>query len=443
MISSDNRPNDQTTDDDDFVVEHYRELLELAKAGWRIADYKNIPWEDGFLLWRHDLDFSLNRALKLAKIEHEEGVKATYFVNLHSTFYNLAEKSQHQIIKEVLSLGHDLGLHLDLDFFDVESESALDRLVIDEANYLEKLFDQRPVAVSFHNPEAFHLACDADKYSGLVNCYSKRFQKEVAYCSDSNGYWRFRRLFEVLEQKKDTYLQVLTHPGWWQEISMPARRRIFRCIYGRASSTIQAYDQGLVNHDRLNCTGPSAALEVLKESRSMHYNICDFLWNQGAFQTLFIELWRLNEEQINCLCKAHLLKEWLIPETAVNAFFEADGVAVSGMRLFEALFEIKWNTVTGIAESDVKAWVKIRDQLIQARSSNGPAELEQNCVYLCEAIRKLADWGLGQPFKDDGLLTFETVGFLKSEMTERHSDSMPKPLLKEWDALQVKLRNNL
>jgi hypothetical protein len=79
------------------------------------------------------------------------------------------------------------------------------------------LFGIRPVAFSFHNPLAAHLDCDADVYGGLVNCYSKRFKQEVAYGSDSNGYWRFWRIFDVLYEKKDARLQVLTHPGWWKD----------------------------------------------------------------------------------------------------------------------------------------------------------------------------------------------------------------------------------
>ena len=45
------------------------------------------------ILWRHDVDFSIHRASSLAKIENELGVKATYFLKLHSEFYNLFEKS--------------------------------------------------------------------------------------------------------------------------------------------------------------------------------------------------------------------------------------------------------------------------------------------------------------------------------------------------------------
>jgi hypothetical protein len=65
----------------------------------------------------------------LAKLEHEVGISATYFVNPHSEFYNLAEPGQYQIVKELLSIGYDLGLHFDAAFYGVESEAELDRLI--------------------------------------------------------------------------------------------------------------------------------------------------------------------------------------------------------------------------------------------------------------------------------------------------------------------------
>ncbi len=42
-----------------------------------------------------------------------------------------------------------------------------------------------------------------------------------AYVSDANGYWRFRRLLDVLVEGTDVRLHVLTHPGWWQAEPMP------------------------------------------------------------------------------------------------------------------------------------------------------------------------------------------------------------------------------
>jgi len=450
MISTENKPLNQSTQDDDFTVEHYRQLLRLAKTGWEMATYENICWTKEFILWRHDVDYSLNRSLALAKVEIEEGVKATYFVNPHSEFYNLAEAGQHEIVKKILVLGHDLGLHFDASFYDIESEDHLNTLVAREAGYLKELFGRQPVAFSFHNPVAAHLACEAEEYGGLVNCYSKRFKTEVAYCSDSNGYWRFRRLYDVLKEKKDARLQVLTHPDWWQEKPMPARQRIFRSVYGRASATMQSYDDGLESHARVNQAGVAAALRVFRESQPRLYDLCDYLWNTSAFQTLFVELWRLHEAQMNRLCKAYMRREWRIPAAEVNAFFDSDGVSVDGWRLFEELFGVKWQDACSFAEDEHKAWASVCNQLIHARSSIEPSELEQGCVYLCNVIQKIADWGRTQPFTYDGLAHLGSIGLsshktadggLEENISDR-LDELPKHLVKQWHEFLSRLSEN-
>lgn len=440
MISTENEPLNQSTHDDDFTIEHYRQLLRLAKSGWQIASYEDIRWSQGFLLWRHDLDISLNRSLALAQIESEEAVEATYFVNPHSEFYNLAEVGQHKTIKKILSLGHSLGLHFDASFYDVKSEKSLDKLVATEAAYLSELFGQKPVAFSFHNPDASHLVCDAEEYGGLVNCYSKRFKSEVAYCSDSNGYWRFRRLYDVLQEKKDARLQVLTHPGWWQEKPMPARQRIFRAAYGRASNTLKGYDRVVEMHARVNQAGSAAALRVFSESQPRLYELCDYLWNTSEFQTLFIELWRLHEAQINRLCKAHMRKEWRIPAAEVNAFFDPDGVSVDGWRLFKAVFDVTWHDACGFTEHEHKVWVSVRNQLIHARSSFDPNKLEQGCLYLCDVLQKIANWGLNRSFAYDGLSHLGSIGLLTARTAEGalqeslsdRLDELPRHLVKQW-----------
>ncbi len=410
MISTENIATNRSTSDADFTLDEYRELLKIGKSNWEFARYTEIPWEQRFLLWRHDVDYSLNRSLALARIEKEEGVVATYFINPHSEFYNLSELGQFKIIKEILSLGHDLGVHFDAAFQGVMSEAELNCLVAREARNLEELLGAKPVAFSFHNPIAAHLTCEAEQYGGLINCYSRRFKSEVAYCSDSNGYWRFRRLYDVLEVATDPCLQVLTHPGWWQDEPMPPRQRVFRGAYGRAAAGMRLYDSGLQEHGRLNHAGAAGSLRFIEDSQPQLFELCDYLWNQGALQTLFVELWRLHEAQINRLCKAHLRKKWSVPEATVSAFFGGEGGLIDGWKLFNALFDNQWTSVTGVLETEYKMWIQTRNQLIHGHFSFGNAELEAGCVYLCQLIERLAAWGQQQSITYDGLAHLGSIG---------------------------------
>ena len=63
-----------------FDLAHYRELLEAARAGgYRFALFEGEP-AAGRPLLRHDVDLSLDAALRLAELEAESGVAATYFL---------------------------------------------------------------------------------------------------------------------------------------------------------------------------------------------------------------------------------------------------------------------------------------------------------------------------------------------------------------------------
>ena len=46
MISSDNLALNNSTNDEDFTYSNYRELLKMAKSGWKILDYGNIDWDE-------------------------------------------------------------------------------------------------------------------------------------------------------------------------------------------------------------------------------------------------------------------------------------------------------------------------------------------------------------------------------------------------------------
>ena len=199
------------------------------------------------VLWRHDIDFSVHRALRLAQIESEHRVNSTYFVNLHCEFYNLLEAEIFERFKAIMDLGHWPGLHFDTSFYGgFESESELASKLSFERGLVEQLIG-RPVEVfSFHNPEATEVErFDADRIADMVNASGIGIRECYAYVSDSNGYWRHRRLPDVLEEGRDEFLQVLTHPEWWQPVAMSPRERIQRCIEGRAAAGRAFYQEAL------------------------------------------------------------------------------------------------------------------------------------------------------------------------------------------------------
>jgi hypothetical protein len=237
---------------DDFTLEGYGELLGMALGVNDFVDYPNAKDFDRFVIWRHDVDMSPAAAVETALIENSLGIRAHYFFLPHSEFYNLLERENLERVRRIGDLGHSVQLHFDSGYYGVDSEERLERCLRLEADFLNEVLGVCIGAFSFHNPSAFDLGCGAEHYAGLVNTYSEFFKREVAYCSDSNGYWRHRRLRELLGPGAPPRLQVLTHPEWWQPEVMSPRQRVNRAIDLRAEATRRYYDQLLKDHGRKN-----------------------------------------------------------------------------------------------------------------------------------------------------------------------------------------------
>jgi hypothetical protein len=94
-----------------FTLEHYRELLRAAReGGYRWAFFDHEP-KDGDLILRHDVDLSLDAALRMAELEAEEGAAATYFLMTESVFYNLASSEGRAALERLEEAAdrHDLA----------------------------------------------------------------------------------------------------------------------------------------------------------------------------------------------------------------------------------------------------------------------------------------------------------------------------------------------
>jgi hypothetical protein len=129
----------------------------------------------------------------------------------------------------------------------------VDDLLRFEKSILERIFSMELDAFSIHNPDLAALPeIEQDEIGGMVNANGPFLKGNYSYISDSNGYWRFRRLKNVLEAGEDKRLHVLTHPGWWVPDVMNPRLRVSRCIDGRASYQHARYDRILGRLGRLN-----------------------------------------------------------------------------------------------------------------------------------------------------------------------------------------------
>jgi hypothetical protein len=232
----------------DFTESHYMEVLRVAAGRFDFEPFGTTSAEP-HVLWRHDLDFSVHRAVRLAEIEASLGVRSTYFFMLTSDFYNLLEADVLARARAIADLGHWCGLHYDVGA--PVGPGSLDDRAAWQRGILETMLDRSVQAVSFHNPTVAGFDVDATTVGGMVSAYGAEVRATYRYISDSNGFWRFDRLADVVASDEPR-VHVLTHPAWWQRDPMPPRSRVVRCIDGRAGAAIRRYDQLLATNGRTN-----------------------------------------------------------------------------------------------------------------------------------------------------------------------------------------------
>ena len=225
----------------DFTRGNYKKLLLLAKKNYNFIFYGNSRKNRKTILLRHDIDFSVNSAYTLAKIESGLKIKSTFFILPHSDFYNILEPEITGILLQIIKMGHKIGLHFDSQYYGIKNEIQLKEKLRFEKKFFEKLLDTKIEVFSFHNPDDIALSFEKYKYEGMINTYATIFKKEIAYISDSNGYWRHKRLEDLLNENSYKDIQILLHPEWWQDKVMSPKERVWRCIDGRAEKTRTKY----------------------------------------------------------------------------------------------------------------------------------------------------------------------------------------------------------
>jgi hypothetical protein len=175
-----------------FDLDHYRELLEAAReGGYRFTTFDEEP-TPGALFLRHDVDLSLDAAVRMAELEAEAGATATYFLMNQSVFYNLASAEGAATIARLRELGHRVGHHA----------------VYPEANLEERL----DMVLAWHNPDPEYISAPI---VWARNVMAEPYFTPDTYRSDSNQHWRSGCPHDDLRTGGFPWLQLLTHPEIW------------------------------------------------------------------------------------------------------------------------------------------------------------------------------------------------------------------------------------
>ncbi|MDP4132473.1 MAG: hypothetical protein Q8882_00485 [Bacillota bacterium] len=201
-----------------FSYREYENMIELlCTNGYKITGYNNWQDYEKCVIFRHDIDFSIEKAVEFAKIEKRFNVNSTYFTLVSSNFYNVFSEKSCLLLNEIISSGHEIGLHFDEKRYP-ESYGNPDKIkekVLFEKDVLERAIGQEIKTLSMHRPSKEILASNLH-IPGMINSYGNTFFKEFKYLSDSKCSWR-EPVLDIIKENKYNRLHILTHSFWYNK----------------------------------------------------------------------------------------------------------------------------------------------------------------------------------------------------------------------------------
>ena len=202
-----------------FSLDDYRRLLQAMKSRGAVfpplSELPSLSDARNFVCLRHDVDCHLLGTPDMAEIEAEEGARSTYYV-LMTGHYNPRSKACRPVLRRLLSLGHEIGLHYDLSTYPEEPQAAAAHLR-NEAAALADAAGAPVRTISCHYPHK-SLPDSFKNSDEFVHCHDTRYTQDVLYVSDSSRGWRDDNVIQWMNRAPafpQRGLQFLTHPELW------------------------------------------------------------------------------------------------------------------------------------------------------------------------------------------------------------------------------------
>jgi hypothetical protein len=225
--------------EDRFDYETYWWILERVGGAPRARRFCDVGGEGEappFFILRHDVDYDPAPALRLARLEADRGFRATYFLLLNSVYYNLLGPEHAAFPRQLVEMGHEVGLHYDLDFLAAFPRGTWDEWLDTQASLMGRLSGTPVATIALHQPGLQ----GPDPFKGRTrfrNAYDDNFFRDMAYVSDSCRAWRDAAWEMLASGRIPPRLQLALHPLNWS-VEDRDRRRIFASVHADRQAAI-------------------------------------------------------------------------------------------------------------------------------------------------------------------------------------------------------------
>jgi hypothetical protein len=205
----------------DFTHAGYLNLLHhlTSKLKYRVSPLRAFPANGDAVVLRHDIDFSISKAVEMAELDREAGVNSTFFVLLTSPFYNALSQDNLELLRRIKGLGHEIGLHYDCSPFDGLSPHEMEARIGVLIHSLSTLLEVEITSISQHKPATSKIH---PVFEGYRDAYSPQYFRDIGYLSDSRMRFGAPDVLEFFERNRRS--QLVIHPIWWnkEKTTLPA-----------------------------------------------------------------------------------------------------------------------------------------------------------------------------------------------------------------------------
>ncbi len=226
----------------DFTLGMYRQLCEaIVAAGyqvWPIMRYmaaRDMP--DLVVLLRHDIDRCPGNALWMARLEHELGLRTTYYVRMTPSVF------RPKVLKEVAAMGHEIGYHYETLAKARGNVQQAITLFEQELARLREIYDIQTISMhgsplSPYDNRDLWRQYDFRQFGLLGEAYLSLDYKRLVYLTDTGRSWAKNHynlrdkvaqecpipdlkttddLISAIHNHRFTHVCISTHPERWAQ----------------------------------------------------------------------------------------------------------------------------------------------------------------------------------------------------------------------------------
>jgi len=224
----------------DFTFGMYKKIFQTAiEKNYKIITLKEFflneyDEKDKILINRIDVDIKIERLKIIYLIFKELNIKASIYLRIHAPNYNLFSIGNIQIVKDLVSIGCEIGLHTELE--DVGGYCFVDKkeLLKKEIDLLETVFQTKIYGTASHgdmtkfNNLNFWKENKPEDFGLIYEAYDEKLWNSCRYVSDSEWIrWKSYENGILLENDRRSPIEhmedspkkmyILTHPESWYE----------------------------------------------------------------------------------------------------------------------------------------------------------------------------------------------------------------------------------